>query len=105
MKKEEMETLTKGIQKKLGKEQSALINDDLATILLDNTSMNTELETRQTTIQNLQKDKEDLIMTNNRLFQQVSVGKETSPTQQKEETKRKPFNVKSVFDEKGNFIN
>lgn len=104
MKKEEMETLTKGIQKKLGKEQSALINDDLATILLDNTSMNTELETRQTTIQNLQKDKEELIMTNNRLFQQVSVGKETSPTKEKEE-KKEPFSFKSVFDEKGNFIN
>lgn len=105
MKKEEMETLTKGIQKKLGKEQSALINDDLATILLDNTSMNTELETRQTTIQNLQKDKEDLIMTNNRLFQQVAVGEETTPTNEKKEEKKEPFSFKSVFDEKGNFIN
>lgn len=104
MKKEEMETLAINIQKKLGKEQSALINDDLATILLDNASMNTELETRQTTIQNLQKDKEDLIMTNNRLFQQVAVGEETSPTKEKEK-KKEPFSFKSVFDEKGNFIN
>lgn len=104
MKKEEMETLTKGIQKKLGKEASALINDDLATIVLDNTSMNTELDTRQTKIDTLEKDKENLIMTNNRLFQQVSIGEETTPTKEKEEKKKEKFSFKSAFDEKGNFI-
>lgn len=103
MKHDELEKITKGIQKKLGKEQSALINDDIASILLDNTAMNTELETRQNTINTLQKDKEDLIMTNNRLFQQVSIGEEIKTDTEKED-KKEPFSFKSVFDDKGNFI-
>lgn len=103
MKKEELEKITKGIQKKLGKETSALINDDLANIILDNTSMNTELEKNQEQINQLNQDKENLIMTNNRLFQQVGIGIEEK-SQPQEEIKKEKFSFKSVFDEKGNFI-
>ena len=101
---EELENITKGIQSKLGKETSALINDDIATILLDNQSMNTELENRQTTINSLKQDKDNLIMTNNRLFQQVSVGEEPERKKEKEEKPIEKFSFKSVFDDKGNFI-
>lgn len=105
MKQEDLEKITKGIQKKLGKEQSALINDDLASIVLDNTAMNTELQTRQEKINQLNEDKENLILTNNRLFQQVGIGfEEQKPNEKQEEKKKEKFSFKSVFDEKGNFI-
>lgn len=103
MKKEDLENLTNGIKKKLGKETSALINDDLATIILDNTSTNEELINRQNQIDKLKQEKDDLIITNTRLFQQVTVGEEPEKKTPAED-KKEPFNFRSVFDEKGNFI-
>lgn len=102
MKREDLEKITSSMQSKLTEEQSALIADDIATILLDNTAMNTEIETHKNNISKLEKDKEQLIMTNNRLFQQVAVGSEEIKEEKQEQ---KPFSFKSVFDEKGNFIN
>lgn len=102
MKAEDFEKLTKSIQKKLGQEQSSLINDDLATMVLDNKSMNEEIVKHQETITTLKKDKDDLIMTNNRLFQQVAIGEEVKAEEKQED--KKPFNFRSVFDDKGNFI-
>lgn len=105
MKQEDLEKITEGIQKKLGKEQAALINDDLANIVLDNTAMNTELNTRQEKINQLNQDKENLILTNNRLFQQVGIGQEEPKSNlAKKEDKKEKFSLKNVFDEKGNFI-
>lgn len=104
MKNEDLEKITKSIEKKIGKEQSALIHDDLATIILSNNEMNTELKNYQEKIDNLQKEKEDLIITNNRLFQQVGIGEEQS-TSFNEKEKKEPFSFKSVFDENGNFKN
>lgn len=103
MNNKEFEKVTKSIQKKLGNETSALINDDLATMILDNQAMNTEIDNKNKEITDLKKDKEDLMITNSRLFQQVSIGEETPRTPEKEEKKEK-FSFKSVFDEKGNFI-
>lgn len=107
MKKEEMETLTSGMQTKLGNETSALINDDLATIILENERMNNEITKRDKEISKLNQDKEKLILTNNQLFQQVAMGKENdlADSFSKEEPKKEPFSLKNVFDEKGNFIN
>lgn len=102
MKKEDLETIQNSIQNKLGEEHSALISDDLATIILDNDNMLSELQSKNSQIKQLKDDKDKLIMTNNRLFQQVSVGQEETP--KKEEKKKEKFSFKSVFDEKGNFI-
>lgn len=102
MKNEDIEKLTNSIRAKLGDETSALISDDLANIILDNQNMNTAISSRDSTISELQKDKDNLIMTNNRLFQQVSIGEE--PKLPDQEPEKKPFNFRSVFDEKGNFI-
>lgn len=102
MKKEDLANLQNSIQNKLGEEHSALISDDLATIILDNDNMLSELESKNSQIKQLKDDKDKLIMTNNRLFQQVSVGQEETP--KNKEKKKEKFSFKSVFDEKGNFI-
>jgi len=107
MKKEEMEQLTNGIQEKLGKEASALIADDLGKLITDNTLMNSEITKRDEKITKLQTDKENLIMTNGNLLQQVAMGKDDDNKiynkNQKEEKEEKPFDYSKIFDENRKF--
>ena len=106
MKKEEMEQLTNTIQEKIGKDASALIADDLGKLITDNTLMNGEISKRDEKITKLETDKENLIMTNGNLLQQVAMGKEENkfaPQIGKEEDEEKPFNFDDVLDEYGNF--
>lgn len=106
MKKEEMEALTNSMQEKLGKENSALIADDLGKLLSDNVQMNSEITNRDSQIEKLKQDKENLITTNGNLLQQVAMGEESSlvhkPNIEKEEKPK--VSLKSAFDSKGNFI-
>lgn len=106
MTEKEFEKVTKSIQDKLGKENTSLIADDLGKLITDNGNMNTELKKKDERISNLEKDKEVLITTNGNLLQQVAMGDENdmknTKTNEPEEPP-KPFDYRSVFDEKGNF--
>lgn len=106
MKKEEMEALTNSMQEKLGKENSALIADDIGKLLTDNVQMNTEITNRDSQIEKLKQDKENLITTNGNLLQQVAMGEESNlihkPSIEKEEKQK--IGLKYAFDSKGNFI-
>lgn len=103
MKQEEMQTLTNTIQEKLG-ENAGIIADDLARIIADNTSQNSVIESRDNRIKQLEKQNELLTTANGSLLQQVAMGEETPPHEDKkqEETPKK-FDFKSVFDKKGKF--
>ena len=102
MTNQEFENFTKSMQEKLGKENTALIADDIAKLIMDNSLMNKEITTKQEEITKLQSDKETLMNSNVSLLQQVAVG--TKPEgKQKEETENKDFDFSSVFDEKGHF--
>lgn len=109
MQTDKFNKLINGLQEKLGEENTALISDDLAILISDNTQTNKDLEDRDKQINTLKQDKENLIKTNGNLLQQVSVGKEEdfsfNQNKQKEnEEKKEPFSFKKQFDEKGNFI-
>ena len=99
-----LEDITKSIQKKLGKEDSAKIADDLATIITIKSNYDKQNKENNETIEKLKGEKETLIQANGSLLQQVSMGKEEdiNPNKEKEEPK-KPFDFRSAFDEKGNF--
>lgn len=103
MKKEDIEKLTNSMIEKLGEENSALIADDIGTIISDNNLMNSEIETKNNQITKLQEDKERLITTNGNLLKQIPIGFE-KPKNQEKEDKKQDFSFKNVFDEKGNFI-
>ena len=106
MLEKEFEKLTKSIQDKLGKENTSLIADDLGKLITDNATMNETLKQKDEQISKLKQDKEVLITTNGNLLQQVAMGDEGSLTNKKEqndEEPSKPFDYRSVFDEKGNF--
>lgn len=101
----EFEKITHSIQEKIGKEKTGLIADDLGKLITDNANMNKEMKSRDDKIVKLTQDKENLITTNSSLLQQVSMGDEppeANPYNKKEE-EIKPFDYRSVFDEKGNF--
>lgn len=103
MKEKEFEKLTNGIQEKLGKETSGLIMDDIGLLITDNTAMNKTLKEKDEQIEQLKRDKENLLNVNANLFQQVSMGEEEDETKNKEEQKPKPFDFRSAFDEKRKF--
>ena len=106
MTEKEFEKITKSIQDKLGKENTSLIADDLGKLITDNGTMNADLKQRDERISKLEKDKEALITTNGNLLQQVAMGDESgliNKNKSKDEEPPKPFDYRSVFDEKGNF--
>lgn len=106
MTEKEFEKITKSIQDKLGKENTSLIADDLGKLITDNGTMNTEMKQKDDQITKLKQDKEALITTNGNLLQQVAMGNEDNlinKNETKPEEPPKPFDYRSVFDEKGNF--
>ena len=106
MTEKEFEKITKSIQDKLGKENTSLIADDLGKLITDNATMNKDLKGRDERISKLEQDKEALITSNGNLLQQVAMGDESgliNKNEPKNEEPKKPFDYRSVFDEKGNF--
>lgn len=106
MLEKEFEKITKSIQDKLGKENTSLIADDLGKLITDNATMNKDLKQRDERISKLEQDKEALITSNGNLLQQVAMGDEgglINKNEPKEDEPQKPFDYRSVFDEKGNF--
>lgn len=103
MTKEQFDTLSNEMQEKLGKENTALIADSLATLVTDNIAVNDCLAKKDAEIEKLKNEKESLIHTNGQLLQKISVGTEEK---RKEDTKEeaKEFSFKSAFDSKGRFI-
>ena len=104
MKKEEQQKLFENIEKKLGKDNYSKIMDDIGVLITDNETMNNTISIKEETIKQLNKDKEVLITANGNLLQQVGMGEEPKNNEEKEDKKQK-ISIKSVFDEKGNFIN
>lgn len=103
MLKAEFEKLSNEMQEKLGKENTALIADSLATLVTDNIATNDILSKKDEEIERLKQEKESLIHTNGQLLQKISMGfeEDKKPTEKKEV---KEFSFKSAFDSKGRFI-
>lgn len=103
MKNEEITKLTQKIQEKIGQENSALISEELATLISDTANVNSQMEKQSSEIETLKSDKEKLLDVNSKLFLQVSQGYDESLIEDKKAEEKKPFSFKSCFDEKGNF--
>lgn len=104
---QDLEKITKTIQKKLGKDTSAKIADDIASILSIENSYREQDKAYKEEIKTLKDDKEMLIQANGNLLQQVPMGKEEDINPSKKEEKKesaKNFDFSKMFDEKGNFI-
>lgn len=111
MTQEEMKKLTESITKKLGKENSGIILDDLGMLLTDNAKMNETINLQNKSIESEKAKNEKLLATNSSLLQQVGVSSESIfKSKEKKEEDEKPkitiqnFSIKDCFDSKGNFI-
>lgn len=95
-----IEEFTNNIQEKLGKEEAGKIADDIANILTYDNKMKKELKDKDDEIAKVKKNNEMLIEANGNLLQSVPMGKE--PVKEKDEEDKKPFDFRTIFDDKGN---
>ena len=102
MENEELEAITNSIKSKLGEENTALIADDIGNLITKNTLIHNSLVSKDNEISKLKDDKEKLVIANGNLLQQVPMSFNTSKKEEEEE-EEKPFNFRSLFDEKGKF--
>ena len=102
MKNEDFQKKIDSMLEKVGNDAGNLILDDVGIMITDNKAMNDELESKNKEIENLKKMNTTLQSINGNLLQQVSMGIEKIENDLKKEEK-KPFDFRSVFDEKGNF--
>ena len=104
MNNEELEVITNSIKSKLGDEATALIADDLGTLITKNTQVYNNLLSKNDEITKLKDDKEKLVIANGNLLQQVPM---TNPSSKEDKEDKQEdysnFNFRSLFDEKGRF--
>ena len=93
------EEIQEHIRTKLGEENHALIADDMASLITLKASRDKDIQSKDEEIKRLKSDKEMLIQANGNLLQSIPMGKEEP---KKEEDEIKPFDFRTIFDEKGN---
>ena len=104
MKSEELEAITNSIQAKVGEEAASMIADDLGKLITSNTQTLNLISQKDKEIARLKDNNEKLVIANGNLLQSVSMGvEEKHQPETVQETEKKNFNFRSVFDEKGHF--
>lgn len=107
MKKEELDKTLETMQQKLGKEQSSIIADDLGILVSDNEKMNKDYEDLMNKYKASETRNEQLIEANSNLLRQVSAPAENLLNKQNNNmnsnTNSNPIDIRTAFDEKGNF--
>ena len=107
MKSEDYKKFIENMQNKLGKENSAIISDDLATLISDNISMNGEITKRDSTIREQNELNQKLVSANSSLLQQVGTSSFEEEKQKRKESKEETeekISWEDCFDKKGNFL-
>ena len=100
---EELTKFLDGVQEKLGKENSALIADDLGILISSNAETQKALKDRDAKIEKLRERNEKLILANGNLLKQIPA-EESLPVQRDEEKKKTSINLADAFDAHGRFI-
>ena len=103
--KEEFEKTINETRNKLDEKSQAIISEDLLGIMGNYNSALTTLNDRDTELEKLKKDHEELLMVNGRLFQKIGFQKEeikeNSPLQAE---KTEKIEISDLINEKGEFI-
>lgn len=101
MKKEKLEEIQNAIKEKLGEENSSLILDDFANLIVEVDKDNKEKEELCKLFEKYKKENEILIKANGNLLQQVTMGVEEKTDDEKKEEK---YNLSDAFNADGEFI-
>lgn len=102
---EELTNITDSMQNKLGTDNSALIADDIGSLITANATTQKTLRERDDEIAKLKADKEKLILANGNLLKKVAVEhKNNSSEGEKDNSEEvKHVNIADAFDANGNF--
>ena len=104
MNDKEFSEITSSIEKKLDKDKSAIIADDLGRMMTGFENMQNTLKERDARIKELEKDKEKLVLANSNLLKQIPVTRNDDDSDNDgDESSNKPFDFKDALDENGNF--
>ena len=104
---EELLKITNSIEEKLGKENSAVIADDIGLLMTGNAKAQENLQNLQGQIKDLKAKNEKLVLANGNLLKQVPQESETSVNNRsKGETNSEEshINLSDAFDKSGKFI-
>lgn len=95
-----IEDITNSIKEKLGEEEAGKIADDLASIIINDKSLNETISNKDKEINKLKDDKDLLVSANANLLLKIPAGKESDEdfgnTGRKQE-ENKPFDFRSCF--------
>ena len=102
MSDEELTKVMDSMQEKLGKENSALIADDLGVLISGNAEAQKSLKDKDSEIARLTAHNEKLILANGNLLKQIPV-EHSEPKAYEEDRKAQPINLADAFDAHGRF--
>ena len=103
MSDEELTKFIDGLQDKLGKENSAMIADDLGVLISSNAETQKALKARDEKIEKLRERNEKLILANGNLLKQIPA-EDSASENPREEAPKKSINLMDAFDAHGRFI-
>lgn len=103
MQDNDLQTIIDSISEKVGKENSALIADDIGKLITINSSVVDDMKKKDTEISRLTQTNEKLIIANGNLLQSIPMGKEEKREDKEEKEERKSTSLRDCFDERGNF--
>lgn len=103
MEEETLNNIINSINTKLGEDTSALISDDIATLITQNNLIIENTNNKDKEIENLQKQNKTLITANGNLLQQVSYTKPIDDKEKDDKEEKKEIKISDIFDDKGNF--
>ena len=103
MNSEELETLTQSIFDKLGEENSALIVDDVASIITKNNETLSTIKELKADKEKLKSRNDMLIDSNAKLMQQIPRGPSIDEVREEKEAVDTKIDLMSCFDENGRF--
>lgn len=102
MEQEELNNIIDSINEKIGDDLQGQIADDLAKIINANNTSLENLSNKDKEIEKLNKEKENLIIANGNLLQQVSFVPKKED-KKNDEGEKEEIKISDIFDEKGNF--
>lgn len=101
---EELETLVNEIKNKLDETTSALISEDLLSIISNYKLGIDEISKLSNEIETLKNEKDELLKVNGRLFQKVGFDKKEEKKEDEISNDNEKLSVEDIIDEKGELI-
>ena len=101
---EELTKFLDGVQEKLGKENSALIADDLGVLISSNAETQKSLRHKDEQIEKLRERNEKLILANGNLLKQIPAEGSEPVKYQEEKSAKKDISFTDIFDAHGKFL-